>query len=72
MQRHLHRDVESCVVRNCFQIIDFKDRQMALSFVSLLDGYYRLQEDYHHHLCEDVESPMITQLRSLRSHGPVR
>jgi len=54
------------------QVIKFKDRQTALSFVSLLDGYYRLQENYHHHLCQDVESPMIDQLRLLRCHGPVR
>ena len=50
----------------------FESRQKALCFVSLLDGYYRLREDYHHHLCRDVESPLLVQLRHLRCHGPVR
>ena len=54
------------------KVIEFEDRRMALSFVSLLDGYYRLQEDFHHHLCKDVESPMVNQLRLMRCHGPVR
>jgi len=54
------------------KVVEFEDRQMALSFVSLLDGYYRNQEDFHHHLCKDVESPMVNQLRMLHSHGPVR
>jgi len=56
----------------CVEVVDFGDRQTALSFVSLLDGYYRLQENYHHHLCKDVESPMVNELRMLRCHGPVR
>jgi len=54
------------------EVLEFENRPTALSFVSLLDGYYRLQEDFHHHLCKEVESPMLTQLRMLRCHGPVR
>jgi len=53
-------------------VVEFEDHQTALSFVTLLDGYYRLQEDFHHHLCKDVESPLISQLQMLRCHGPVR
>ena len=54
------------------QMIEFADRQTALSFVSLLDGYYRLQVDFHHHLCKDVESPMVSLLKTFHCHGPVR
>jgi len=54
------------------QVVEFADRAMALSFVSLLDGYYRLTEDFHHHLCEEVMSPMVSQLKTLHCHGPVR
>lgn len=62
----------NCMYLYVMQTIDFADRQKAISFISLIDGYYRLQEDYHCHLCKDVESPMLNALRSLRCHGPVR
>jgi len=60
------------VVVVAVEVVEFESRELALSFVSLLDGYYRLQENYHHHLCQQVESPLVTQLRMLRCHGPVR
>ena len=43
----------------------------ARSFVSLLDKYYRMMEDYHVHVCNSVISPMIAWMDSAKCHGPV-
>ncbi|KAL1488030.1 hypothetical protein ABEB36_015403 [Hypothenemus hampei] len=41
------------------------------SFVSLLDGYYRLTCKWTFNLCPDLQSPSLTKLRYMRCHGPV-
>ncbi|XP_017266254.1 tyrosine-protein kinase JAK2a isoform X2 [Kryptolebias marmoratus] len=43
----------------------------ALSFVSLVDGYYRLVADAHHYLCREVASPRLLECIQSRCHGPV-
>uniref|UniRef100_A0A8C0FID7 Tyrosine-protein kinase JAK2 n=1 Tax=Bubo bubo TaxID=30461 RepID=A0A8C0FID7_BUBBB len=36
---------------------EFQSLREALSFVSLIDGYYRLTADAHHYLCKEVAPP---------------
>ncbi|XP_018418597.1 PREDICTED: tyrosine-protein kinase JAK1 [Nanorana parkeri] len=44
---------------------------VALSFTSLIDGYFRLTADAHHYLCTDVAPPLIVQNIMNGCHGPV-
>uniref|UniRef100_T1IKG8 non-specific protein-tyrosine kinase n=1 Tax=Strigamia maritima TaxID=126957 RepID=T1IKG8_STRMM len=41
------------------------------SFVSLLDGYYRLTEKWTFNLCKELPTPSLRHLRSIKCHGPV-
>jgi len=41
------------------------------SFVSLLDGYYRLMVKWTFNLCNDVPTPSLQKLYALKCHGPV-
>ncbi|XP_039567762.1 tyrosine-protein kinase JAK1 [Passer montanus] len=43
----------------------------ALSFTSLVDGYFRLTADAHHYLCTDVAPPLIQHNISNGCHGPI-
>uniref|UniRef100_A0A671XSS2 Tyrosine-protein kinase n=1 Tax=Sparus aurata TaxID=8175 RepID=A0A671XSS2_SPAAU len=43
----------------------------ALSFVSLVDGYYRLVADAHHYLCKEVAPPRLLECLQSYCHGPV-
>jgi len=49
----------------------FKMLESANSFVSLLDGYYRLSEKWTFNLCKDLFTPSLVKLRTLKCHGPV-
>lgn len=42
-----------------------------LSFVSLLDGYYRLTCKWIFNLCKDVFTPSLQKLYTMKCHGPV-
>lgn len=41
------------------------------SFVSLLDGYYRLMIKWIFNLCKDLPTPSLQKLYALKCHGPV-
>lgn len=41
------------------------------SFVSLMDGYYRLTEKWTFNLCKDLPTPSLLQLKAMKCHGPV-
>lgn len=43
----------------------------ALSFVSLVDGYYRLVADAHHYLCKEVAPPRLLEGLQSYCHGPL-
>uniref|UniRef100_A0A803Y5P7 Tyrosine-protein kinase n=1 Tax=Meleagris gallopavo TaxID=9103 RepID=A0A803Y5P7_MELGA len=43
----------------------------ALSFVSLIDGYYRLTADAHHYLCKEVAPPSVLENIQSNCHGPI-
>ncbi|KAJ8345600.1 hypothetical protein SKAU_G00297930 [Synaphobranchus kaupii] len=44
----------------------------ARSFVSLLDGYFRLTADPHHYLCHEVAPPRIVLSANNGLYGPIR
>ncbi|KAJ8011204.1 hypothetical protein DPEC_G00055740 [Dallia pectoralis] len=43
----------------------------ALSFASLIDGYFRLTVDAHHFLCTDVAPPSVVRNLQEGCHGPI-
>ncbi|KAF7665993.1 hypothetical protein LDENG_00122210 [Lucifuga dentata] len=45
--------------------------QEARSFVSLLDGYYRLTADAHHYFCHEVAPPRVVMSAANGLHGPM-
>lgn len=54
-----------------FQELEFPSLSEALSFVSLIDGYYRLTTDAHHYLCKEVAPPRLVETIASHCHGPV-
>lgn len=44
---------------------------IMISFVSLLDGYYRLMTNWTFNLCKEVRTPSLQRLQSMNCHGPV-
>ncbi|XP_039532339.1 tyrosine-protein kinase JAK2a [Pimephales promelas] len=51
--------------------LEFGSLTEALSFVSLIDGYYRLTTDAHHYLCKEVAPPRLLEAMQISCHGPV-
>uniref|UniRef100_A0A8B9KVB1 Tyrosine-protein kinase n=1 Tax=Astyanax mexicanus TaxID=7994 RepID=A0A8B9KVB1_ASTMX len=51
--------------------LEFQSLVEALSFVSLIDGYYRLTADAHHYLCKEVAPPRLLEAIQSSCHGPV-
>uniref|UniRef100_UPI0037E7AD42 tyrosine-protein kinase JAK2a isoform X2 n=1 Tax=Semicossyphus pulcher TaxID=241346 RepID=UPI0037E7AD42 len=51
--------------------LEFHSLSEALSFVSLVEGYYRLVEDAHHYLCKEVAPPRLLECIQSYCHGPV-
>ncbi|XP_037530424.1 tyrosine-protein kinase JAK2 [Nematolebias whitei] len=49
----------------------FQSLKEALSFVSLVDGYFRLTTDSSHFFCQDIAPPCILEGLSNRCHGPI-
>ncbi|XP_070150583.1 tyrosine-protein kinase hopscotch [Polyergus mexicanus] len=45
--------------------------EMLMSFVSVLDGYYRLSIKWTFNLCKNVVTPTLGRLYKLKCHGPV-
>ncbi|MCJ8741247.1 hypothetical protein PDJAM_G00068510 [Pangasius djambal] len=51
--------------------LEFSSLSEALSFISLIDGYYRLTTDAHHYLCKEVAPPRLLEAIQCNCHGPV-
>ncbi|KAL4617367.1 tyrosine-protein kinase JAK2-like [Arapaima gigas] len=51
--------------------LEFRSLSEALSFVSLIDGYYRLTADAHHYLCKEVAPPRLLEAIYSYCHGPI-
>uniref|UniRef100_A0A8D3DXG0 Tyrosine-protein kinase n=1 Tax=Scophthalmus maximus TaxID=52904 RepID=A0A8D3DXG0_SCOMX len=54
-----------------FLELEFHSPAEALSFVSVVDGYYRLVADAHHYLCKEVAPPRLLECIQSYYHGPV-
>ncbi|XP_054715541.1 tyrosine-protein kinase JAK2-like [Uloborus diversus] len=53
------------------QYLKFHGKPQMHSFVSLLDGYYRLTEKWTFNLCKDLPTPSLINLRAMKCHGPI-
>ncbi|OXB54699.1 hypothetical protein ASZ78_006738 [Callipepla squamata] len=51
--------------------VEFPTLREALSFVALVDGYYRLTADPHHYFCEEVAPPRLLEDVENQCHGPI-
>lgn len=51
--------------------LEFKTYSLLMSFVSALDGYYRLAARWTFNLCGDAVTPSLERLHRLKCHGPV-
>ncbi|XP_043577361.1 tyrosine-protein kinase JAK2-like [Chiloscyllium plagiosum] len=50
---------------------EFPTLREALSFVALIDGYYRLTADPHHYFCKEVAPPKLLEHIEDNCHGPI-
>ncbi|KAI5625728.1 tyrosine-protein kinase JAK3, partial [Silurus asotus] len=51
--------------------MEFETLAVALSFVSLIDNYFRLTTDSSHYFCSEVAPPSLLQDIDNHSHGPI-
>jgi serine/threonine protein kinase len=75
------QDISHVVLKECHVSIHLQDNQclelslpsraMALSFVALLDGYFRLTADSSHYLCHEVAPPRLVMSIQDGVHGPL-
>nr|XP_046248263.1 tyrosine-protein kinase JAK2 [Scatophagus argus]XP_046248264.1 tyrosine-protein kinase JAK2 [Scatophagus argus] len=49
----------------------FQSLKEALSFVSLVDGYFRLTTDSSHYFCQDIAPPSLMEGIRNHCHGPI-
>ncbi|KAM9841323.1 tyrosine-protein kinase JAK2a isoform 2-T2 [Aulostomus maculatus] len=75
-QSNKEESVESRIVtltlqNNKILELEFHSLPQALSFVSLVDGYYRLVADAHHYLCKEVAPPRLLECIQSYCHGPM-
>uniref|UniRef100_A0A4W5R6Q6 Tyrosine-protein kinase n=1 Tax=Hucho hucho TaxID=62062 RepID=A0A4W5R6Q6_9TELE len=54
-----------------FSGTEFQTVTEALSFVSLVDGYFRLTTDSSHYFCQDVAPPSLLEDIESHCHGPI-
>ncbi|XP_074158362.1 tyrosine-protein kinase JAK3 isoform X3 [Sminthopsis crassicaudata] len=52
--------------------VEFPTLREALSFISLVDGYYRLTTDAHHYFCKEVAPPQLLENIENQCHGPIK
>ncbi|XP_018601462.1 tyrosine-protein kinase JAK2 [Scleropages formosus] len=50
---------------------EFQTLAEALSFVALIDGYFRLTTDSSHYFCQEVAPPSLLQDIESKCHGPI-
>ncbi|XP_076665720.1 tyrosine-protein kinase hopscotch isoform X1 [Andrena cerasifolii] len=51
--------------------LKFAKNALLMSFVSALDGYYRLAVKWTFNLCGEIVTPTLKRLHKLKCHGPV-
>lgn len=52
-------------------VLQFAAESHVKSFVSLLDGYYRLSEKWAFSLCKEISTPYLAALKTIKCHGPI-
>ncbi|XP_028678860.1 non-receptor tyrosine-protein kinase TYK2 [Erpetoichthys calabaricus] len=67
-----HSSVSVSRADNKSMELGLKNYEEALSFVSLVDGYFRLTADFHHYLCHEVAPPRIVLSNENGIHGPIQ
>ncbi|KAK1342774.1 hypothetical protein QTO34_015540 [Cnephaeus nilssonii] len=74
------QDITHVVLRECHVSIHCQDKRLeltlpspaiALSLVSLVDGYFRLTADSNHYLCHEVAPPRLVMSIQDGVHGPL-
>ncbi|XP_047558808.1 non-receptor tyrosine-protein kinase TYK2 isoform X2 [Lutra lutra] len=75
------QDITHVVLKECHVSVHCQDnksleltlpsRAMALSLVSLVDGYFRLTADSSHYLCHEVAPPRLVMSIQDGIHGPL-
>ncbi|KAG8441323.1 hypothetical protein GDO86_006888, partial [Hymenochirus boettgeri] len=61
----------NCQDNRCLEIV-LPSYEEALSFVSLVDGYFRLTTDANHFLCHEVAPPRLVTSVDNGIHGPLQ
>lgn len=61
----------NCQDNRCLEIL-LPSYEEALSFVSLVDGYFRLTTDANHYLCHEVAPPRLVMSIVNGIHGPLQ
>ncbi|XP_063057143.1 tyrosine-protein kinase JAK2 [Engraulis encrasicolus] len=51
--------------------VEFPSLSEALSFVALVDGYFRLTTDSSHYFCQEVAPPSLLEDLQNQCHGPI-
>ncbi|MFT7819168.1 tyrosine-protein kinase JAK2-like [Arapaima gigas] len=51
--------------------VEFQTLTEALSFVALVDGYFRLTSDSSHYFCQEVAPPSLLENLENHCHGPI-
>ncbi|KAL2090326.1 hypothetical protein ACEWY4_015014 [Coilia grayii] len=51
--------------------VEFPSLSEALSFVALVDGYFRLTTDSSHYFCQEVAPPSLLEDLQNHCHGPI-
>ncbi|XP_050532080.1 tyrosine-protein kinase hopscotch [Daktulosphaira vitifoliae] len=51
--------------------LKFPDTNTMFSFITLLNGYYRLMVNWNFDLCASTNTPTLSKLKSIRCHGPI-
>lgn len=52
--------------------LKFLNTSTMFSFLTLLNGYYRLMVNWNFDLCATTNTPTLSKLKAIRSHGPIR
>ncbi|XP_073510192.1 non-receptor tyrosine-protein kinase TYK2 isoform X1 [Phyllobates terribilis] len=61
----------NCQDNRCLEIV-LPSYEEALSFVSLVDGFFRLTTDSNHYLCHEVAPPRLVMSAVNGIHGPLQ
>lgn len=66
------RGVDSLLLKSSpAQEAEFPGLPEALSFVALVDGYFRLTCDSRHFFCKEVAPPRLLEEEAELCHGPI-